>query len=121
MRTQLHESFMVHRVPPVQLLWPSMVATAAFALIQLVTWVYGILLASFPTGAGSVLGNTAYAQPQFVWGSIVTAILLLVLVAYDVGRHDGPLWKYSRYAIGLVLAALLSATLVFLFRATTLL
>ena len=46
MRTQLHESFMVHRVPPVQLLWPSMVATAAFALIQLVTWVYGILLAS---------------------------------------------------------------------------
>ena len=73
MRTQLHESFMVHRVPPVQLLWPSMVATAAFALIQLVTWVYGILLASFPTGAGSVLGNTAYAQPQFVWGSIVTA------------------------------------------------
>lgn len=40
MRTQLHESFMV------QLVWPSMVATAAFALIQLVTWVYGILLAS---------------------------------------------------------------------------
>ena len=121
MRTQLHQSFMVHRVPSVQLVWPGMVATAAFALIQFVTWVYGILLASIATGGGSVLGNTAYAQPQFVWGSIVTAILLLGLVAYDVGRHGGPLWKYSRYAIGLVLVALLSATLVFLFRTTTLL
>ena len=118
MSTQLHQSFAAHRVPPLQLLWPSIVATAAFVLIHFVTWVYGIVLGS---GAGDTLADTAYGQPRFVWGSIVTAILLFGLVAHDVRRHDSHLWKNARYAIGLALAAVLGATLVFLFRATTLL
>lgn len=117
MSTQLHQTFAAHRVPPLQLVWPSMVATAAFVLIHLVTWVYGIVLGS----AADTLADTAYGQPRFVWGSIVTAALLFGFVADDVRRHDGPLWKYSRVVIGLALVALLGATLVFLFRATTLL
>lgn len=117
MSTQLHQTFEAHRVPPVQLVWPSMVATVAFVMIHFVTWVYGIILGS----AADTLADTAYGQPQFVWGSIIAAVLLLGFVAHDVWRHDGPLWKYSRVAIGLALVALLSAMLVFLFRATRLL
>ncbi len=98
-----------------------MVATVAFVFIHFITWVYGIILTSVGTRGAVGLADTAYGQPLFVWGSIVTAVLLVGFVAHDVWRHDGPLWKYSRVAIGLALVALLSAMLVFLFRATTLL
>jgi len=121
MGTQLHQTFAEHHVQPAQLVWPSMVVTAAFALIHFVTWVYGIIMTSVETSGRGVLADTAYGQPVFVWGSIVSAVLLFGLVAYDVRRHDGPLWKYPRYAIGLALVALLSAMLSFLFRAATLL
>ncbi len=117
MSTQLHQTFEAHRVPPLQLVWPSMTATAVFAGIHAFMYLGG----AFATVGSAGVADTVYGQPLFVWSSVGAAVLLMGFAAYDMRRHSAPFWRVTRWLIGGMQLALLGALLAFLFRAAALL